>query len=224
MPTDRILMGAAITNGPPRHKVGAAPLDLSDDPAVPQTVPVVRGGPPSERVANSVDLDLGPRADGIVIQLDNAHGRLLHGFVMRMGLSHDQAEDAVQEVLVRLWSTIRSGQVVADPKAWAFRSIYRLAMDAHRWQRRMDAIRERLRRGSGDPTTSDVDSVERMSIWVEVDRLPPRQREILYLRYRADMTFEEAAGVMRITPGAARANATKAIKTLRKSVTSRGSW
>jgi RNA polymerase sigma factor (sigma-70 family) len=52
-------------------------------------------------------------------------------------------------------------------------------------------------------------------VWGEVDRLPERQRAVLYLRYRADLTFDAIGGVLGITASAARSHASQAIRTLR---------
>ena len=57
---------------------------------------------------------------------------------------------------------------------------------------------------------------DRIAVWVEVARLPERQRHVIYLRYRADLTFEEIAAVMGITPSAARSHATQATANLRR--------
>ena len=48
-------------------------------------------------------------------------------------------------------------------------------------------------------------------IWAEVDRLPERQRAVLYLRYRADLPFETVRRVLGITSSAARSHATQAV-------------
>ena len=220
--------GRASANGPSPREVTAHSLDAREEPVPARVSPVAGASDAADPQAtigdHAVPLDPEAVADRVVLRLDQADGRALHGFVVRMGLSADEADDAVQEVLLRLWATIRSGRTIDDPRAWAFRSIYRLAMDAHRWRRRVDAIRDRIRRDPGRTVTVDPDHSRTLSIWIEVDRLPPRQREILYLRYRADMTFDEAAAVMGITAGAARANATKAMTSLRRSVGSREAW
>ena len=74
------------------------------------------------------------------------------------------------------------------------------------------------RNASGVPTTADVgrDASDRIAVWAEVARLPERQRHVLYLRYRADLSFEEIASVMGITASAARSHATQATATLRQ--------
>jgi RNA polymerase sigma factor (sigma-70 family) len=153
---------------------------------------------------------------GIVIDLEHRQGQALFGFVRRLGLSDAQAADAVQDVLLRLWAEIEAGAYIEQPKAWAFRSIYRLAMDQHRLQRRIGLIVERLARSDVAWDDRGLDAGDRIAVWAEVARLPERQRHVLYLRYRADLTFEEIASVMGITASAARSHATQATATLRR--------
>ncbi|MCV0377580.1 sigma factor, partial [Microbacterium sp.] len=64
-----------------------------------------------------------------IIGLADGDVQALFGFVRRLGLSDAQADDAVQEVHARLLVEYRRGIVIANPRAWAYRSIYRLAMD-----------------------------------------------------------------------------------------------
>ena len=153
---------------------------------------------------------------GIVIELERRHGQALFGFVRRLGLSDAQAADAVQDVLLRLWAELEAGRSIEEPKAWAFRSIYRLAMDQHRLQRRVGAIVERLGWSGAAFDDKGRDASDRIAVWIEVSRLPERQRHVIYLRYRADLSFDEIASVMRITPSAARSHATQATANLRR--------
>src|SRR5439155_20916920 len=128
----------------------------------------------------------------------------------------DAAEDVVQEALIRLYDSIQAGKQVDDPRAWTFTVSYRLAMDEHRRRERSTRLQPTtwaLRRDteSGDPITV----VERLVVWNEVDRLPERQRAVLYLRYRADLSFGTIGHVLGITASAARSHATQAVGTLR---------
>jgi RNA polymerase sigma-70 factor (ECF subfamily) len=152
-------------------------------------------------------------ADEVVERVDLGHGQNLFGLARRAGLDDEAAEDAVQETLVRLWLEVRSGTVVLDPPAWSFRTVYRIAMDQHRVRRRLREIVERIGR---QPPPPPPDMVQQLTIWSLVDRLPLRQRQVVYLRYRADMTFEEIALVMAITPSGARAHSAKANASLRR--------
>lgn len=160
------------------------------------------------------------RADLGVRQLYSRRAQQMFGFARRLGLADEDAADAVQETMLRLWRELESGTRIVDPDAWAFRALYRISIDGHRLRRRLHDLMDRLgsraaadggRAESGDPAlTLDVDA-----IWREVDRLPERQRAVLYLRYRADLPYERIGVALSITPGAARGHASTGLATLR---------
>ena len=152
-------------------------------------------------------------ADLVIGDLELQHGQALFGFVRRQGLADVEAQDAVQDVLFRLWLELRSGIVVENPRAWAYRAVYRIAMDHHRLRTRIAALSKRLERGRDEP---QHDTADRVAVWTEVERLPERQRQVLYLRFRADLSFEEIGPILGITSSAARSHATQALANLRR--------
>lgn len=83
-------------------------------------------------------------------------------------------------------------------------------MDQHRWRRRARLLAERIRPSSEvrDPTAT------RLALWDAVDRLPERQRAVVYLRYRADLTFDQIAEVLGIRAVSARSHASRALDRL----------
>jgi DNA-directed RNA polymerase specialized sigma24 family protein len=85
-------------------------------------------------------------------------------------------------------------------------------MDQHRLRTRLASIIGGLGRGSEG---GSVDETDRIAVWSEVDRLPLRQRQVVYLRYRSDLRFDEIADVLGVTSSAARSHATQAMATLR---------
>ncbi len=161
------------------------------------------------------------RCERTVQSLYRRRSQELFGFARRLGLDDEDASDGVQETMLRLWRELESGAEIADSDAWAFRALYRLAMDSHRLRRRVRGLVERLgagtgaadrRPGGGDPAAAaEVDAV-----WQAVQRLPERQRAVLYLRYRADMPFEQIGLTLSITASAARGHASTGLATLRR--------
>jgi RNA polymerase sigma factor (sigma-70 family) len=140
-------------------------------------------------------------------------GRELFGLCRRLGLDDDEANDAVQETFLRMWQESSRGVVIVDAEAWAFRVAYRLAMDHHRLGRLARSVVDRL----GATTQRDeLDPADVLSVWAAVDRLPPRQRTVLYLRYRADLAYDVIATVMGITANGARNDASAATASLRR--------
>lgn len=148
----------------------------------------------------------------VISDLQDSDGQFLFGFVRRLGLTDEQADDAVQEVLARLLAELRKEIAIANPRAWAYRSIFRLAMDQHRLRRRWAAVVGSLSRRELPPS----DETDRIAVWAEVDRLPERQRQVIYLRYRSDLAFEEIGHTLGITASAARSHATQAMAKLRE--------
>ncbi len=153
-----------------------------------------------------------PTARAVVEAVNASHGQQLWGFARRLGLDDDEARDATQEALLRLWRVSSEGHVPDNAVAWTFRTLYRLAMDRHRGARRWLGFLDRQRLTDAQPVH---DSDELVAVWSEVDRLPERQRHVLYLRYRADLTFADIGRVLGIDAGSARGNASRGIATLR---------
>jgi RNA polymerase sigma factor (sigma-70 family) len=148
-----------------------------------------------------------------VADVHERRGRELFGLCRRLGLDEDEANDAVQETFLRMWTESSRGTVIVDPEGWAFRVTYRLAMDHHRLGRLAHALADRL---MDVPVRDEVDPADRMAVWAAVDKLPPRQRAVLYLRYRADLDYERIGTIMGITANGARNDASAATSALRR--------
>jgi RNA polymerase sigma-70 factor (ECF subfamily) len=150
-----------------------------------------------------------------VRSLHTRRGDDLYGFALRMGLSDDDAADAVQDAMLRVWRELISGKELMDLDAWAFRVTYRLAIDRHRLHTRVARSLGRLLSGTIQIAPDPADSTESDAVWRAVDTLPERQRAAVYLRYRADMAFEQIGLAMGITPVAARSYVSTALAKLR---------
>jgi RNA polymerase sigma-70 factor (ECF subfamily) len=150
----------------------------------------------------------------LLTDLHAEHGSALYDFARHQGLTDEQAADAVQEALLRLWRELRRGLIIERPPAWLFRTVYHLAMGQHRWRRQLSLLLPRLaprRTDYAGPEASD-----RLTVWAAVDGLPVRQRQALYLHYAADLPFEEIAGILGISASAARTHASRGMATLRR--------
>jgi RNA polymerase sigma factor (sigma-70 family) len=167
--------------------------------------------PPRRLVGNrqaAVDLNR-----GVVVSLQADRGAELWGLARHAGLTTEEADDAVQETLLRLWAALRDGQAIDRPDAWAFRTLYRLAMDRHRTRRRIRLLTRRI--GAQPGVVSMLDHADRLAVWEAVELLPERQRLAIYLRYRADLPFEEIGRILGIAPPSARSHVSRALDALR---------
>jgi RNA polymerase sigma factor (sigma-70 family) len=148
----------------------------------------------------------------LVVELQARRGPELYGLSRRLGLTAEEADDAVQETLLRAWIALDGDEPIRQLDAWTFRTLYRLCMDGHRWRRRLRTLTDRL---EGGPASEPAPAVaDRLVLWAAVDRLPPRQRAIVYLRYRADLSFDEIGEILDIQAVSARSHASRALDRL----------
>jgi RNA polymerase sigma-70 factor (ECF subfamily) len=165
-------------------------------------------------LASSIEVSPIAADAAMVTELHDAHGAALYDFARHLGLTDEQAADALQEALLRLWRELRRGTFIERPLAWLYRTLYRLAMEQHRWRYRLAMLLPQLAPRRAD--FAGPEGSDRITVWGAVDGLPPRQRHVLYLHYAADLTFAEIATVVGISPSATRTHASRGIATLRE--------
>ena len=163
---------------------------------------------------NTTHTQAGDIDRAIVVDVHHRRGPELFGFARHLGLTEEEAHDAAQEALLRLWTAIERGTAIDQPDAWTFRTLYRICMDQHRWRRRIHALTEKLGPGREG---HEADRTDLIAVWSAVERLPERQRLAIYLRYRADLPFEEIAAILGIQAVSARSHVSRALDTLRES-------
>ena len=146
-------------------------------------------------------------------------------------LLHDQqgAEDVVQDAFVamrRRWPTLRDPEKVL---AYLRTSVVNGVRSAQRHQRVVQ--REvRSEAGSADAlgrsvaSSAEAHALDRLrgdAILAAVRELPPRQREVLVLRYYADLSEAQIADALGINPGSVKAHAHRALASLRRTIKER---
>ncbi|SCG55806.1 SigE family RNA polymerase sigma factor [Micromonospora humi] len=135
--------------------------------------------------------------------------RLLRAAYLVCGNRH-QAEDLLQDALLKLalrWPTVRDG----DPAAYVRAILYR---DAVSWWRRRR--RERLSAHPPERAGADADDALRLTVRAALDRLPPRQRAVLVLRYFEDLTEVATAEALGVTVGTVKSQCHAALRRLRE--------
>ena len=125
----------------------------------------------------------------------------------------DEAGDILQEATLNAWRHRRSFRVGAPIRPWF------LAIVANQCRR---AMRDRwwsvLKRSDLTALTRHVDAAlvdEAETLRQGLLRLSVRDRLVLVLRYYLDLSFEEVAATLRVSPSAARVRAHRALARLR---------
>lgn len=149
----------------------------------------------------------------------DAYGRKLVLFARQWASSAVDAEDIVQEAFVRFWRSDYRNDV--DAHVQLFAMVRRAGLDATRKRLRREA-RERAAAAAEDSESWFVlpDDSRETSLEVEcaLSQLPAEQREVVVLKIWGELTFEQIARSLQISPNTAASRYRYGLQTLRKSL------
>ena len=146
------------------------------------------------------------------------HHRDVYRYVLLSLRRHDDADDVVADTFDRAFAAWRSGHGPAGRALpWLIVIARRIIVD--RWRR------ERLIRWlpfTGHSTIDPADSDDlggRAEFWLWLDQLakalPPRQRDVVFLRYQRDLSDEEIGEILGLSASGVRTLVSRALSALR---------
>src|SRR5579862_7583811 len=160
-------------------------------------------------------MELDPSFDEFVLQ---GSTRLLRSAYLLTG-DRAQAEDLLQVALVR---TARRWEVARDaPAAYAHRVLINLLHDRHRRLSRRPIERPLGEFHDANHAIADHSAavVDHDAIIRAIKLLAPRQREVLVLRFFADLSVSETAAAIGSSPGSVKTHTSRALARLRDVLT-----
>ena len=139
----------------------------------------------------------------------------------------DEAEDLVQRTLTRVYTSVEQLHQPERFYGWLFaiaRNVRRTA--AIEWDARRSVEAPPIDPGSDGAAAAPDAGGERAAIEGEraaavaraIGELPARQRECLLLRIREELTYEEIAAILRLSPLTVRNHLAQAKESLRRSI------
>lgn len=125
------------------------------------------------------------------------------------GMRPAEAEEAVAEAFARAWASWHKVRKAQSPAAW----VVRTAVNANIswWRKRR---RETTTDAPNEQPATEIDGST--DLVAAVRRLPPRQREVVVLRYLLDLDTATTARSLGIAPGTVAAHLHHAIAALRE--------
>ncbi|MFB6844971.1 RNA polymerase sigma factor [Streptomyces sp. NPDC056373] len=149
--------------------------------------------------------------------LDAAQERRVRAVLALGGVPQADLPDGVQQVRLRLLERAASGrEAPRDVSAWAAVVASNLAMDWHRAKRRQDRLGERLAalRQTEHPSGEDS-SVLSVAVAQGLDELPDAQRQVVVLRFYADLPVRSIAEQLGVPEGTVKSRLHTAVRALR---------
>jgi RNA polymerase sigma factor (sigma-70 family) len=121
----------------------------------------------------------------------------------------DRGRDAVQEAFARALSRRLDYRGDGSLEAWLWRTVVNVACNHRRYRHRLESSLDLVEVVQAAPASADTD-VRKL-----VATLPERQRIALFLRYYADLDYEQIADVMGVRSGTVGAALHSALASLR---------
>lgn len=120
----------------------------------------------------------------------------IYGLALWRTGSRDDAADVVQDVFVRVAEQGSKLAKVRNPKSWLLTVTHRVAVDVIRFRRRRpsDPLEEHPFLVAADDDSERVLDATRASALLA--SMPPKQRDVVYLRHFADCTFAEIGAIV----------------------------
>jgi RNA polymerase sigma factor (sigma-70 family) len=138
--------------------------------------------------------------EAVVAELVRVRGDALIRYATLVSGRRDEAADLVQDALVKTFGRLRNGYTVDNAEPYVRRAIMTLWLDRARRATRWRAIAPLEYRPDETPAPSGgVDA--RLDLHRELERLSPRERACLVLRYYDDLKVDDIAATLRISPG-----------------------
>ncbi|MCX4645437.1 MULTISPECIES: sigma-70 family RNA polymerase sigma factor [unclassified Streptomyces] len=150
--------------------------------------------------------------------LDAAQEDRVRAVLSLGGVPHGDLQDGVQQVRLRLLErAARGDEAPRDVSAWAAVVASNLAMDWHRARRRQERLGERLASLRQEQPAQDGAESRVLSLAVAqgLDELPDTQRQVVVLRFYADLPVRAIAEELGIPEGTVKSRLHTAVRMLR---------
>ncbi|MEV0320352.1 RNA polymerase sigma factor [Streptomyces sp. NPDC050658] len=150
--------------------------------------------------------------------LDAAQEDRVRAVLALGGVPHSDLPDGVQQVRLKLLERAADGrEAPRDVSAWAAVVASNLAMDWHRARRRQERLGERLAvlwREAGDDDAAESRALS-LAVAQGLGELPDAQRQVVVLRFYADLPVRAIADELGIPEGTVKSRLHSAVRVLR---------
>ncbi len=153
------------------------------------------------------------RAFRMIIEL---YGRKLYWHIRRLVITHDDADDALQNTFLNAWKNIGSFRSESSLLTWLWSIATNEALNLLRKRAKENSV-------SLDDVEGILAASAEGSVWFDGDaaavrlqnailKLPEKQRIVFNMKYFEEMTYEQISAVTGTTTGALKASYHHAVK------------
>jgi RNA polymerase sigma-70 factor (ECF subfamily) len=151
-------------------------------------------------------------------ELVRRHRERVYWTARRVVGSHEEADDVVQEVFVRMYRGLAEFRGEANLATWLYRVTMNLSLNALRARKLRTFLRlDDLAGEPADPERADgplLAGEADAALAKAVEALPEQQKAVFVLRYYEELSYAEIAAILGRSEGGLKANYFHAVKKL----------
>jgi RNA polymerase sigma factor (sigma-70 family) len=134
----------------------------------------------------------------------------LYWHVRRMVVSHDDANDVLQNVFIRVWNALEGFKQESQLYTWLYRIATNECLTFLESQKKrssvsLDDVQSGLENQVRAETGFDANKLE-WKLQLAIQQLPDKQRIVFTLRYYDEMPYEQMSRVLETSEGALKAS------------------
>ncbi len=134
----------------------------------------------------------------------------LYWHIRRIVLSHDDANDVLQNTFIKIWNGLASFKENSQLYTWLYRIATNESLSFIDQQKRksavpLDEVAEVLSNQIKADTNFDANKLE-WKLQLAIQQLPEKQRLVFGLRYFDEMTYDEMSKILDTSAGALKAS------------------
>jgi RNA polymerase sigma-70 factor (ECF subfamily) len=140
----------------------------------------------------------------------------LYWHIRRMVISHDDTDDVLQNVFIRVWKGLENFREDSQLYTWLYRIATNECLTFLEQQKKRPAISlDEVEAGLSEKIKADENFDANKLEWklqLAIQQLPEKQRVVFQLRYYEEMPYEEMSRVLETSEGALKASYHHAVK------------
>jgi RNA polymerase sigma-70 factor (ECF subfamily) len=140
----------------------------------------------------------------------------LYWHVRRMVVDHDDANDVLQNVFIKVWKGLENFREDSQLYTWLYRIATNESLTFLDQQKRRSAVSmDEVEAGLSNKVKADEGFDAQKLEWklqLAIQQLPDKQRAVFTLRYYDEMPYEEMSRVLETSEGALKASYHHAVK------------
>jgi RNA polymerase sigma factor (sigma-70 family) len=140
----------------------------------------------------------------------------LYWHIRRMVVDHDDANDVLQNVFIRVWNGLENFREDAQLYTWLYRIATNESLTFLENQKKRSAVSlSDVESGLSNKIRADSNFDANKLEWklqLAIQQLPEKQRTVFSLRYYDEMPYEEMSRVLETSEGALKASYHHAVK------------